>query len=281
MASRTQTRSPETDPGALLGDELRQARIIAGYRSQDDVAALAGTDRSVIGRIETGERPPGPEILATLLDLYRIANRLRVVYERLALLARARSGESPVKMWFAGYLKAEMAAQALRFWSPVIFPGLAQTENYARWIFTMMGLDEDEVAEQVSVRMKRQEILSHDDPPSVIIVLWEPVLHHLIGSPEVMRGQLAQLLDLSRKVVVQIVPSKLGGNAGLGGAIALAARPGVPEILLSGSLIEDAVTQDEDQVRRASVTFDQVRADALPRAESRELIEKALETWNQ
>lgn len=114
----------------------------------------------------------------------------------------------------------------------------------------------------------------------MIIVVWEPVLYHLIGSAEVMCEQLAQFLKLSNKVLVQIVPSSLGGNAGLGGSIALAARPGAPEVLLQGSMIEDVVTRQEEQVARASLTFDQVRADALPRAESRAAIQEALKKWN-
>lgn len=276
MTARTQARNPDNDPAALLGDELRQLRIAAGYRSQDDIAAIAGTDRSVIGRNETGERPPTPELLTVMLDAYKVTGRIRSVYERLALLARARTGDGPVRIWFAGYLRAETEAHVLRFWAPVILPGLTQTEDYARALFTAMNLDEEQVSEQVATRLGRQSILTRPDPPSIIIVVWEPVLYHLIGSAEIMRDQLTRLLELSRKVVVQVVPSRLGGNAGLGGAIALAARPGVPEVLLSGSMIEDVVTQDEDQVRRASVTFDQVRADALPRAESRAVIQEAL-----
>jgi hypothetical protein len=40
--------------------------------------------------------------------------------------------------------------------------------------------------------------------------MWEPVLHHLIGTPEVMRDQLARLLELSQSVVIQVVPEESG-----------------------------------------------------------------------
>jgi transcriptional regulator with XRE-family HTH domain len=276
---RTQARGAENDPAALLGDELRELRIAAGYRSQDDIAAIAGTDRSVIGKIETGDRPPSAAVLTALLDAYKVSGRLRRVYERLAVVARAR-GDGPVKVWFAGYLQAESEAHVLRFWAPTILPGLAQTEAYAQALFMAMGMSEEQAREQVATRMGRQSILSRPAPPSVVIVIWEPVLYHLIGTAEVMRDQMQRLLDLSRDIVVQVVPSRIGANSGLGGSIALAARPGAPEVLLATSMVEDIVTRDPDQVRRASVTFDQVRADALPRGETRASISEALEQWN-
>jgi transcriptional regulator with XRE-family HTH domain len=280
MPPRTQAKDPDNDPAALLGDELRELRVAAGYRSQDEVAAILQADRSVLGRIETGDRAPNADTLGVLLTTYGVSGRLRRVYERLGRVARARSGEGPVRIWFAGYLKAELEAHVLRFWAPVIMPGLLQTEGYATALFTAMGMGSTQVREQVETRLKRQDILARLVPPSVIVVLWEPVLHHLIGKPEIMREQLARLLDLSQSIVIQVVPSRLGGNAGLGGMIALATRPGAHDVLLAGSMVEDVVTQHEDQVRRASVTFEQVRADALPRQESRAVIQEALEKWN-
>ena len=71
-----------------------------------------------------------------------------------------------------------------------------------------------------------------------------------------------------------------GPSRGAGGSIALAARPGSPEVLLATSMVEDVVTKDTDHVRIASVTFDRVRGDAASRAESRAMISEALQVWN-
>jgi hypothetical protein len=59
-------------------------------------------------------------------------------------------------------------------------------------------------------------------------------------------------------MMIQVLPADNGANAGLGGAINLASGDGTPDILL---------------------TFDLVRADALPRATSRTLILEAAEQW--
>jgi hypothetical protein len=164
----------------------------------------------------------------------------------------------------------------------VIVPGLVQTPAYARELFTAMGHDEDKISELIDIRMGRQAILDLPDPPDITIALWEPVLHHLIGSAEVMRDQLARLAELSLRprILVHILPGKLGANAGLGGAINLAATDDAAELLLSDGLVEDRLTNDPALVRKASTTFNSVRGDALPRSDSRNVIMEAIETWS-
>jgi hypothetical protein len=115
----------------------------------------------------------------------------------------------------------------------------------------------------------------------VTIVLWEPVLYHLIGSPQVMRDQLTRLIELSQgDVRLHVFPGDLGANRGLGGAINLAATDDAPELLLADALIEGRVTNNVSIVRRASGTFNDVRADSQPRTGSRATIMEAIETWN-
>ena len=50
-------RDPESSPAAFLGNELRRARVAAGFSSQDALAARLGFDRTVITKAETGLRP--------------------------------------------------------------------------------------------------------------------------------------------------------------------------------------------------------------------------------
>jgi hypothetical protein len=108
------------------------------------------------------------------------------------------------------------------------------------------------------------------------------VLQHQIGTSETMRDQMARLLELSDMptVSVHVLPSAHGANPGLGGALQLAATADAPELLLSDSLVEDQLTNDPVQVRRASSTFNNVRADALNRAGSRDILMEAMERWS-
>ena len=277
MPPRTQARSPENDPAALLGDELRELRKLAGYRSQDDVAVIAGTDRSVIGKAETGELPATPDLLGALLDSYQVTGRLRRVYERLNTVARAR--QDPGRLHVAPWYETEARAHTLRYWAPTIVPGIAQTAAYATDLFRALGHDEARITELVELRTSRQAIMTHPEPPDTTILLWEPVLHHQIGTSETMREQLASLIQLSGRIVIQVVPGNIGANAGVGGPIGLAATDDAPELLVSSALVEDQLTNNPVLVRKASATFNRVRGDALTVQESRSRLTEAMERW--
>jgi len=277
MPPRTQARSPENDPAALLGDELRELRKLAGYRSQDDVAVIAGTDRSVIGKAETGELPATPDLLGALLDSYQVTGRLRRVYERLNTVARAR--QDPGRLHVAPWYETEARAHTLRYWAPTIVPGIAQTAAYATDLFRALGHDEAKIAELVELRISRQAIMTRPEPPDTTILLWAPVLHHQIGISETMREQLASLIQLSGRIVIQVVPGNIGANAGVGGPIGLAATDDAPELLVSSALVEDQLTNNPVLVRKASATFNRVRGDALTVQESRSRLTEAMERW--
>ena len=174
-------------------------------------------------------------------------------------------------------------AQSLRIWSPTLIPGLLQTAEYARALFLAEQTDtsDDAIGALVEARLQRQGILDRADPPDVVVVLDEMVLHRLIGSPQVMHDALVQVAELSQRpyIVVQVVPASNGANAGLGGAFYIAAADGIPEALQMVG-VEDHTTEKRSLVRKAAVAFDRVRGDALPRDASRDLILKvADERW--
>ena len=268
-------RDPETDPRAFLGAELRRARVAAGFGSQDALAARLGFDRTVITKTETGERPPTAEVLAAWCGACGLDEDL---FTRLAALTRRSGG--PVPSWFESWLAAEREAHTLRLWSPVLVPGLFQTAEYVRALHIAAGFDEDAAQGLVAVRLSRQTILDRPDPPLVVAVLDESVLHRLIGSPQMMADQLTHLADLSERssVSVQVVPSDIGANAGLSGAFNLASGDGVPELLRMDA-VEDVTTDSRSLVRKAADIFVRIQADALPRSASRALILEAAGQW--
>lgn len=130
------------------------------------------------------------------------------------------------------------------------------------------------------MRIGRQEILDRPDPPHLVAVLYEAVLHHLVGSPQVMHDVLAHVAELSQRpnVSIQVIPVDTGANAGLGGSFCLASGDGAPEVLLMET-VEDVTTETRSLVRRAANIFVRVQADALPRAASRTIILEAAEQW--
>jgi transcriptional regulator with XRE-family HTH domain len=268
-------RDPETDPRAFLGRELRHARLAAGFTSQEALAARLDFDRTVIAKAETGDRPPTEEVLDAWCDACSLD---REMLGRWAAFARRTDG--PVPSWFESWLEAERQAHMLRIWQPLVIPGLFQTAEYARALFLAAGADQDRSDDLVTVRLDRQAILERPDPPHVIAVLDESVLHKLIGSPQVMADQLARVAELAERpaVAVQLVPSETGANAGLSGALDLASGDGAPEVLRMEA-VEDVTVESRSLVRQATNIFVRVQADALPRAASLALIREAAEQW--
>jgi transcriptional regulator with XRE-family HTH domain len=252
--------------------------VAAGFSSQDALAAKLGFDRTVVAKAETGERPPTDDVLAAWCQACRLNDDL---FGRLVVLARRADG--PVPTWFEDWLQAEGEAQSLRIWSPTLIPGLLQTAEYARALFLAEQTDtsDDAIGALVEARLQRGAILDRTDPPDVVVVIDEMVLHRLIGSPQVMHDALIQVAELSQRpyIVVQVVPASNGANAGLGGAFYIAAADSIQETLQLDGL-EEQTTEKRSLVRKAAVAFDRVRGDALPRDASRDLILKvADEKW--
>lgn len=271
-----------TDPKALLADLLRAARQQSKYGSQDALARAIGKERSAVSKPEQGERVPAADVLGDILAACEVTGLARQAIEGVARLGRA--WDDPATAQIAPFYQTEARAHTLRYWAPVLVPGPFQTAAYAEELFRAMGFDKAKVAESLDRRLRRQEILSRDSTPDITIVLWEPVvLHHQIGSRQVMRDQCARLLEVSElpTVSLHVLPSSIGANPGLGGAINLAATDDAPELLLSDGLVEDSLSQEPSVVHQARTTLSRVRSDALNRIDSRANIREAQETWSR
>jgi transcriptional regulator with XRE-family HTH domain len=271
---------PASNPAAFLGAELRRARVAAGFTSQEALAARLGYDRTVIAKAETGERPPTPEV-ADALEAELFGSSPSGLVGRLASLARRADG--PVPAWFEDWLEAERQALTLRYWQPIIVPGLFQTAEYARALLLAAQTDtsDEAIGALVAARLARQAIFDKPDPPDVVVVLDEVVLRRLVGSPQVMHEQLTQIADLSGRsyISVQVVPADNGANAGLGGALNIASGDGTPDVVHMDA-VEGQTTERRALVRKAAVAFERVRGDALSRRQSRDLIFRlADELW--
>ena len=278
---RPNSRDPETDPAAFLGDELARARMAAGFSSQQALADHLGFDRSVIGKAETGNRPPTPDVLAAWA---KACGADAEMFGRMATLARRADG--PVPRWFETWLAAEAQATMLKYWSPIIVPALFHTAGYARALLLAAQTDtsDDTIEPLVTAKLERAVILDRADPPDVVALIDELVLHRLIGSPEIMHDQLIHVADLAQRpyVCVQVVPTAVGATAGLSGAVNLASGDGSPDVLHTDAVPEGHTTESRSLVHNAAVAFERIRGYAMPRAQSRDLImEVANEQWKQ
>jgi transcriptional regulator with XRE-family HTH domain len=265
---------PSAGPLEFFGGELRRARM-ATRLSQEQLGQRLGYSGALVGKVEMGERSPAPEFAEACDKTFPEVNGLFV---RMYKLARRWDGGYPT--WFAEWLDSERQAQSLYSWEPLLIPGLLQTTDYARAI---LGADpeatEDQLDGLVAARLERQEILNRPEPPTLWVVLDEAVLHRMIGSRKIMYNQLLALADsLCRSnVTVQIVPAEIGVHAGLLGGFAIAIHDNARSTVYMESPDQGQTTKVPSVVKRLSLTFDTLRADALPRSASRELIGRVAE----
>ena len=266
---------PGSSPAAFLGAELRRARVAAGM-SQEQFSRSLGFDRTVITKAETGERPPSPEVAAAIDEAFP---HLDGLFSRLTLLARPANGRYPE--WFREWVDAEQQATALRTWQPILVPGLLQARDYARALFHAWqpAATVDELDALVGARVERQAILDRADPPELLAVLDEAVLHRKVGSAKIMGDQLTHLGEMSCRpaVTIQIVPAEVGTHAGLLGGFFVGSFDDTPVIVYAETAVEGITIDKPTLVSKAAQAFERLRSEALPRSASRDLIRRVAE----
>jgi hypothetical protein len=225
-----------------------------------------------------GERAPSQDFAQGCDQAFPEAGGL---FGRIYQLARRWDGGYP--SWFAEWIDSERRATSLCWWEPLLIPGLLQTADYAKAILAAdPETNDDQLEELVAARLERQAIFDRAEPPTFWAVLDEAVLYRLIGSRKIMNDQLLHLADTSCRsnITVQIVPAEIGAHAGLLGGFAIATFGNAAGTVYMESPDQGQTTEVPSVVRRLSLTFDTLRADALPRGASRDLIGKvAEERW--
>jgi transcriptional regulator with XRE-family HTH domain len=268
---------PDVSPLHFFGAEFRRARELAGM-SQGAFGATVPVDVSTVSRVESGDLTPTDAFIEAMERAFPHLDLLVRFYRA----SPKWSAGGPIPAWFEEWLKAERVALTLRYWQPIIVPGICQTADYARSLLSHGTATGEAVDALVSARLARRAIFDKQEPPSITVVLDELVLRREIGSPEIMHEQLASLSELSERpcIAVHVVPAgSFGAYAGLPGALNIASGNGTPDVLHMDA-VEGMTTERHALVRKAEIAFEGVRGDALPRGASRDLIMKvADEVW--
>lgn len=197
-----------TSPGSTvvrrqLGRKLRRLREESG-KTHEDVAAAHIASSTTMWRIETGKVAVKPGIIWALAHLYEVDAEATDALVALAAGTREEGwwedyvGSMPE--WVGLYAGLEAASTALYDYQPELIHGLLQTEDYARAVTRSNADLSDEVVEQrVAFRMERQRaVFNRSEPGRVTSVTTAGVLGLVVGSPDVMRAQVAHLLALTQ-----------------------------------------------------------------------------------
>ncbi|MFI5686800.1 helix-turn-helix domain-containing protein [Streptomyces sp. NPDC051636] len=207
-------RDNPTARQARLGKELRKLRERADKTARES-AGLLSVDQAKISHIEAGRVGVSPERIRRLATFYQCTDEALI--QALCEIAQEHRG----KHWFDDYrgilapgfldmAELEHHAHAMRSLQSVTLPGLFQTENYARALFSGVTprLPSDEVEVRVEHRLKRATIFQREDPPPFTAIIHEAALRMRFGGRKVAREQLEYLIEVSKwpSVTVRVIP---------------------------------------------------------------------------
>lgn len=271
-----------------LGIQLQRLRETASVTRS---AAAAAIDCSVarIGHIELGRNVPNKaELIVLARDHYGADTDTLAALENLRTEASKRGWWSQYALpeWLAGYVGLEHDAASLRCLELENIPGLLQTEQYMRALYTLdVRLSAREVDRRVPARLKRQDRLTGPNPLELTAVISQGALERCAAEPCVAAGQLAQLQERASwpNVELRVLPFELGLHVGMAGPFSLLSFPDglLPDCAYQEYVIGGHVIDDESVVSALTRLFDELRGQALGANESLAMIAQLVDNTHE
>jgi transcriptional regulator with XRE-family HTH domain len=270
-------RSEPTARQMRLAVELRRLRDAAGLTSRE-AAALLRVTAPVISQIESGIAGVSEERLRRLATHYACTDEELI--NSLVVMATDRTrgwweeyrGLLPTS--FLDLSELEHHARFQRHVAILYVPGLLQTEDYARAVFSsrMPALTPEELELRIRHRKARQE---NTIPYEAVI--HEAALRIRVGDRATSKAQLARLLELSEAdhITLRVVPFDLDGFASASSTMTYVGGP-LPRLdtVVRDALHGSAFIDSEAQLNIYRTTFRNVEAASLDSEQSRDLIHK-------
>ena len=279
-------RCGPTAPRIALGAQLRRLRE-AGHLTTGQAAEAIRASHSKLSRLERGRGGVRQRDVADLLTLYGVIDEA----EREELLILARQANAPgwwqqygdvLPGWFELYIGLEQAASIIRAYEVQFVHSLMQTEDYARAVILTAHAHAPgvEIDRHVSIRMRRQQLLTQPGAPRLWAVLDESALRRPWGGPEVMRAQLEHLLQVAElpNVTLQIVPVRAGPHAAAGGPFTILRfhQPDLPDLVYLEQLHSALYLDQPDDVAGYLTVMDQLCVQAETGAASQDMLRALL-----
>jgi transcriptional regulator with XRE-family HTH domain len=191
------------DARNALGQRLRELRRQAGL-SGKELAESLSWQASKVSKIENGKQTPTDD---DINDWTRVTHSEQ---EAVSLLVSLHTLEVQHAEWQrvlrAGMLphqielsETDQQTKLYRSFEPGVVPGLLQTPEYARALFSRairVHQVHNDVNNAVAKRMQRQEMLYRPDKQFHFIVT-EGTLRYRLCPPDILLGQLDRLVSLT------------------------------------------------------------------------------------
>jgi len=185
--------------------------------------------------------------------------------------------------WFDRLVGLQEGATAIRTFEIQYVPGLLQTPAYARAVVER-GLPRAparEVERRVDLRMRRAQLLHRADAPALWAIVDESVLLRVIGGRDVMREELAHLVEMAERphVTLQIVPLDAPNASAPPLPVTYLRFGGVdlPDVVYLEHLAGAVFVEAQEETEEYRVALDRLADQALDPRESLELLRRVRE----
>ncbi|ELS55546.1 helix-turn-helix domain-containing protein [Streptomyces viridochromogenes] len=260
-----------------LATELRRLREAAGLNSRQ-AAALLGVSPAQITHIESALAGVSEQRLRRLAAHYACTDEEFI--DALVAMATDRTcgwwekyrGLLPTP--FLDLSELEHHARFLHHVAILYVPGLLQTEDYSRAVFSsrLPELTDDEVELRIQHRRERQEFTIPYEA-----VIHEAALRIRVSDRAAARAQLTRLIELSEAdhITVRVIPFDLNGFATASSTMTYVGGP-LPKL---DTVVRDAphgsvLIDSEAQLNVYRTRFRKVEAVSLEPEPSRDFIHK-------
>ncbi|MCX5037729.1 helix-turn-helix domain-containing protein [Streptomyces coelicoflavus] len=260
-----------------LATELRRLREAAGLNSRQ-AAELLGVAPAQITHIESALAGVSEQRVRRLASHYACTDEEFI--DALVTMATERStgwwekyrGLLPTP--FLDLSELEHHARLLRHVAILYVPGLLQTEDYSRAVFSsrLPALTAEELEVRIQHRKARQ----------AFVVPYEAVIHEAalrirVGDRSTSRAQLGRLLELSEAdhVTVRVIPLDLDGFASASSTMTYVGGPmSKLDTVVRDALHGSAFIDSEAQLNTYRTSFLKVEAASLGPGQSRDFIHR-------
>ena len=269
MQPRTRQRK-NASAMKLVGKLVGLFRIAANL-TQAQLADRAAIQLETIASIEQGRRRLLPDLARRLDQLLDTKGALETAVDNMPEV-------DLIPAWAEQYMDLEREALALSWYDNQVIPGLLQTENYARAVFRnrVPVFSDDEIRTQTTNRLERQAILHRPSPPTISMVIWEPVLMLQLLNDEDHAEQLHHLRECAELpgVCLQVLSLGHRTHAGLDGPFTLVETPDYQRIAYSETQRGSQLVSNPDEVSILTQKYAMLRAQALNPEETLRLLNR-------
>jgi transcriptional regulator with XRE-family HTH domain len=277
--------------GAALR-KIRESRNKTIEQVSHDLSGMYGVGFSAakISRLENAKRGVNPRDVRDLCDYYEVSQADTDRLMQLAKDSREHDRWQGLAEAYATFIALEAIAVRARAYESMFVPGLLQTKEYSQsieaiWLPSAEGetLPDGQIEERVALREQRQQRLRSDEPLELHVVIDENVLRRVVGSPEVMAGQLAHLIEVSRLPNVTLQVKTIAGGLYPGSEASsftlLDFRRGesMPDdVCYVEGVLGTMWAEKESDLRRINLIYARLQDTALSPGETRQFISRIL-----